>query len=1489
MKEAFAMKHGELSKVLALLWAFICIVYAAPALAQPITVTTSADESDFPWTDCPPPGNDDCSLREAITVANSNGAPGDVIVFDSSLDGATITLNPGLGGLSIGNEPNTTIDATGIAITINANGIDFPLSLNSANITIRGSITITNAGAGGAAVVLNPGADGSSLVGITVSYNAGVGISIGNVNNVVLDRVTVDKNNVGISIWDSSALLITIQNSVVRKNTGTGVYINGSFTTIDRCRVENNGTGGITVDSGGTFTTVNLTTIQDNIGGSGIYSKAKITVTGSTIIRNNPGGISLDVGADNSLIAASTISNNIGGSGIYSKAKITVTGSTIIWNNPGGISLDVGANNSLILGSDISHNRGGSGIFLNGVSDITIGPNNTISSNFAEGVNVRDSSSVSIANSTISYNGQNGLSSGVFIVGTSSDISVGPYNLIENNGGNGITVIEDFNTDNAPTTIRVFSNTVRGNGSIDGDGVGIQIAGAVSFVDIGGNEIYENVAQGILVERTPAGSNGPRNINIVSWNGALPNYIYSNGQEGILIRDLGTQNNVVRGNWIGVDPSDNPAPNGNSGVSLFGGTTRNTIEANTIRYNQYQDVLISGTGTSDNTVQNNRIWGGAYFISPVGYNNAGVVINNGATNNRVEGNDIAYHVFDGVQVVGLGTDDNVIGGNQVYANSRGVVVINDYPDASPPDPDAPPFDLQTDSSTDLGPANTLIDSNDILYNNNDGILVRRDGGGTVIRSNDISNNQADGIRLVGASPSIEKNIIIGNAQNGIQALVFFGEDDSPATENDDVLSQPTIQYNFIASNGAWGVLAIDTPLGTKVDVNRDNFWPDPSGKPSPNALGRIRQDWYGYVRVEDTGGNPVTGLTIVIRENNPPCTGTYTSAVAVSDRNYGPPGFTINSARSYFQIAQAFVDNRGNFQDCTPHYVYVQSDPSINANYSYNGDFPDPPGEPGGAIESPTGSGVDRYQFARLIRPLAEQANLEISKADSPDPVTVGDNLTYTITVTNLGPDAATNVVVTDTLPSGVTFVSASPGCVHSAGVVTCNLGNIPAGDSVTITIVVTVTAPGTISNTATVTSDTLDPNTANNSDAEPTEVSEGPIGGDPPIWGSIMVFPSPEVHYGRGPNQDLNRNMRLDDCVLRYKDLQTGRIVDTKVFVSCTPKDLDIYEQTIVFVDDEKYLGMYDLGTGAVRRTLYKAAHPAIWGRTVVFESDGQIALWNIDADRVEMISSGSQPTIWEDLVVFVGSSGTLWLYDLRQRQLRDTGVRGDQPVIYEKIVAFTALDASGRPLIRYYDVATQTVRDTGAVGSHSAVFGRFIVFQTDEAALGLDLTGDGDRLDTVIRYYDLEAGQVFNTGQLGFEPDIYEDLITFWVFEPRVQQDLNGDGDREDPIVQVYRIREGGSALPLRVTGLRVEREARALRFRALGEGIEAIRVQIYDLQGREVYATQFVPGSQLVWRLQSTDGHPVANGVYLAVISVKGADAIYRSAVQKIVVLR
>ena len=54
-------------------------------------------------------------------------------------------------------------------------------------------------------------------------------------------------------------------------------------------------------------------------------------------------------------------------------------------------------------------------------------------------------------------------------------------------------------------------------------------------------------------------------------------------------------------------------------------------------------------------------------------------------------------------------------------------------------------------------------------------------------------------------------------------------------------------------------------------------------------------------------------------------------------------------------------------------------------------------------------------------------ADLAVTKTGLPDPVLVGSNLTYTVTVTNNGPNNASNVMVTDTLPANVTFVSATP------------------------------------------------------------------------------------------------------------------------------------------------------------------------------------------------------------------------------------------------------------------------------------------------------------------------------------------------------------------------------------------------------------------------------------------------------------------------------
>ena len=74
------------------------------------------------------------------------------------------------------------------------------------------------------------------------------------------------------------------------------------------------------------------------------------------------------------------------------------------------------------------------------------------------------------------------------------------------------------------------------------------------------------------------------------------------------------------------------------------------------------------------------------------------------------------------------------------------------------------------------------------------------------------------------------------------------------------------------------------------------------------------------------------------------------------------------------------------------------------------------------------------------IRMAQNEANIYVLKSDSPDPVTQGNNITYSLTIGNIGPDIAVNVVLTDTLSDLTTYVSATPSqgsCSHSGGVVT--------------------------------------------------------------------------------------------------------------------------------------------------------------------------------------------------------------------------------------------------------------------------------------------------------------------------------------------------------------------------------------------------------------------------------------------------------------------
>jgi uncharacterized repeat protein (TIGR01451 family) len=128
--------------------------------------------------------------------------------------------------------------------------------------------------------------------------------------------------------------------------------------------------------------------------------------------------------------------------------------------------------------------------------------------------------------------------------------------------------------------------------------------------------------------------------------------------------------------------------------------------------------------------------------------------------------------------------------------------------------------------------------------------------------------------------------------------------------------------------------------------------------------------------------------------------------------------------------------------------------------------------------------------------PATPVADLAITQSDSPDPVAAGSNLTYSIQVSNAGPSDATSVTVSDPLPAGVTFVSASSSqgsCSHAAGTVTCQLGAIVSGAGAQVQIVALPEVAGAVSNTASVSASEADVNPADNGHTVSTTVNAAP------------------------------------------------------------------------------------------------------------------------------------------------------------------------------------------------------------------------------------------------------------------------------------------------------------------------------------------------------------------------------------------------------------
>jgi uncharacterized repeat protein (TIGR01451 family) len=155
-------------------------------------------------------------------------------------------------------------------------------------------------------------------------------------------------------------------------------------------------------------------------------------------------------------------------------------------------------------------------------------------------------------------------------------------------------------------------------------------------------------------------------------------------------------------------------------------------------------------------------------------------------------------------------------------------------------------------------------------------------------------------------------------------------------------------------------------------------------------------------------------------------------------------------------------------------------------------------------VAVPPGDNTPADNTATDVSTLTPEADLGLIKTVGPGPFMVGQDATFTLTVTNHGPSVEPEASLVDMLPAGVTFVSASVAPVsQSGGTLTFHLGSLGAGDSAVVMVVVRADQLGTLVNHATVSGTVPDLEQSNNTASAAITVTQAP----PPTVVSLQRF----------------------------------------------------------------------------------------------------------------------------------------------------------------------------------------------------------------------------------------------------------------------------------------------------------------------------------------------------------------------------------------------
>jgi uncharacterized repeat protein (TIGR01451 family) len=253
---------------------------------------------------------------------------------------------------------------------------------------------------------------------------------------------------------------------------------------------------------------------------------------------------------------------------------------------------------------------------------------------------------------------------------------------------------------------------------------------------------------------------------------------------------------------------------------------------------------------------------------------------------------------------------------------------------------------------------------------------------------------------------------------------------------------------------------------------------------------------------------------------------------------------------------------------------------------------------------------IDSVTISNYVCCSGSVADLSIGNS-SPAAINVSSNVTFTLTVTNLGPDAASGVIVTDALPVGLTFstASVSQGAWSNTGdSFSAVLGSMASLSTATVTIQAVATAAGQWTNSASVSSSTADASSVNNTSAAPIFVNSAPT-----ISGITNVVTSQNVATGPIGFVIADAETAASSLILSATSSNPSLIDSAHIVfggsggsrnVTLTPQT-DQYGSCTVFLSVSD--GMASTTTSFIY-TVSQANHPAFLGSVpdfTIFEKD--------------------------------------------------------------------------------------------------------------------------------------------------------------------------------------------------------------------------------------------------------------------------------------------